>query len=265
MSADFQAFVKVMLDTRSNKAEQAACFLWWAEHRDSSLSLSIDEICVYFERARLAQANRTRLEKELRGLRYVTRNKTGCYQLTHEGIHGRNELFADFCPQVRVQELVSEITVTQCPYIAEDDIADARKMAAVYVSLFCLENSVRRHIELTLSRHLGDGWWEIAASSSMKRKEQDRRNNEAQNRWVPSRLSAGPLYSLDWSDLVTLMRKYEDRFRGTIPDINFLHRFSDLGNLRNVVAHNGVIDEVMQFRRIDLALHDWSRQISSQS
>jgi hypothetical protein len=138
-------------------------------------------------------------------------------------------------------------------------------MAAVYVSLFCLENSVRRHIEITLSRHLGRSWWEAAASSSMKRKEQERRINEAQNKWIPSRSAAGPLYSLDWPDLVTLMRKYEEFFRGSIPDINFLHRFMDLGNLRNVVAHNGVIDEPMQFSRINLALHDWTKQISGHS
>jgi hypothetical protein len=138
-------------------------------------------------------------------------------------------------------------------------------MAAVYVSLFCLENSVRRHIELTLSRHLGHDWWDNAASASMKRKEQDRRNNETQNKWIPARSGAGPLYSLDWPDLVTLMRKYEELFKASIPDINFLHRFNDLGNLRNVVAHNGVIDEPMQFSRINLALHDWSRQISTPS
>jgi Swt1-like HEPN len=134
-------------------------------------------------------------------------------------------------------------------------------MADVYLSLFCLENSARRHIEKTLSQALGNDWWDVAASFSMKRKEQDRRNNEAQNKWIPSRSSAGPLYSLDWPDLVTLMRKYEELFKGSIPDINFLHRFSDLGNLRNVIAHNGIIDDPMQFKRIELALHDWAKQI----
>jgi hypothetical protein len=201
----------------------------------------------------------------LRALRYVIRDKTGRYQLTQDGIHGGNELFPSFAPQVGVEELVSELRISQCPYINDDDVADARKMATLYVSLFCLENSVRRHIEMVLSRNLGDSWWDIGASASMKRKEQDRRNNEAQNRWIPSRSTAGPLYSLDWPDLVTLIRKYEELFRGSIPDINFLHRFSDLGNLRNVVAHNGVIDEPMQLRRIDLALHDWSRQISAKA
>jgi hypothetical protein len=262
MAADFRAFVRAVLDAKNNKAEQAACFMWWAEHRDNRSALSMDEICIYFEVARLARPNRTRLEKDLRALRYVTRDKSGHYQLTLEGIQGGNELFPSFSPQVGLEELVADIGVAQCPYISEGDIADARKMASMYVSLFCLENSMRRHIEIVLSRNLGEGWWEIAASTSMKRKEEDRRNNEAQNRWIPSRSTAGPLYSLDWPDLVTLVRKHEDFFRGSIPDINFLHRFSDLGNLRNVVAHNGVIDEPMQRNRIDLALHDWSRQIS---
>ena len=39
-------------------------------------------------------------------------------------------------------------------------------------------------------------------------------------------------------------------------------RFSDLGNLRNVVAYNGVIAEQMQFKRVELAFHDWTKQIS---
>jgi len=160
-----------------------------------------------------------------------------------------------------VGDIISEINVRSCPYIKEKDIEDGRKMADVYLSLFCLENSIRRHIEKILFGALGNDWWEVAASSSMKRKEQDRRSNEAQNKWIPSRSSAGALYSLDWSDLVTLMRKYEDLFRGSIPDVNFLHRFSDLGNLRNVIAHNGVIDDPMQFKRIELALHDWAKQL----
>src|SRR6185312_8883279 len=98
MLTDFPAFVTRMLDAKNNKAEQAACFLWWSERRDDCSSLTIDQICAYFERARLAQPNRSRLEKELRALRYVTRSKTGEYRLTHEGVDLGNKLFAVFCP-----------------------------------------------------------------------------------------------------------------------------------------------------------------------
>ena len=59
------------------------------------------------------------------------------------------------------------------------------------------------------------------------------------------------MYSVDWSDPTTLMRKYEGFFKDTISDINFLHEFSDSGNLCNVVAHNGVIAEAMQIRQVN--------------
>jgi hypothetical protein len=265
MAGDFHSFVKVLRGAKYNKSDQAACFIWWAEHRDNKPSISMNEICAYFEKARLAQPNRSRLEQDLRETRHLTRDKIGRYQLTHDGVQEGNLLFETFRLQDGVEDIASQISVKHCPYIGEGDIADARKMADVYLSLFCLENSVRRHIEKVLSQNLGDNWWEIAASSSMKRKEQDRRSNEEQNKWIPSRSNAGPLYSLDWPDLVTLMRKYEDLFKGSLPDTNFLYRFSDLGNLRNVVAHNGVIEEPMQFRRIELALHDWTKQIQARA
>lgn len=261
MPPDFSEFVRILVESKFGKADQAACFIWWAEHRDNRSSISMDEICTYFDQARLAQPNRSRLERDLRALRYVTRDKAGRYRLNHEGVRGGKDLFERFLLPASMDGIVSEIDIGRCPYISENDVGDGRKMAEVYLSLFCLENSVRRHIEKILSQALGNDWWESAASSSMKRKEQERRNNEVQNKWIPSRSDAGPLYSLDWPDLVTLMRKYEDLFKGSIPDVNFLHRFADLGNVRNVIAHNGVIDDPMQFKRIELALHDWAKQI----
>ena len=206
MADDFFSFVKVLREKKFNKSDQAACFMWWAEHRDNKRSISMDEVCAYFEKARLAQPNRPRLEQELRALRYVTRDKMGRFQLTHDGIQGGAELFERFLVRTSVDDIISEVVATKCPYLGDEDIADGRKMANVYLSLFCLENSVRRHIAQILSQSLGEDWWETAASASMKRKEGDRRSNEVQNRWIPSRASAGPLYSLDWPDLVTLMR-----------------------------------------------------------
>jgi hypothetical protein len=176
-----------------------------------------------------------------------------------------NRLFGNFISKQSASELIANVQIQDCPYVTGSDIVDAKQMAELHVILFCLENSMRRHIERTLKAHLSEQWWEIAASASMKRKEQDRRANEEQNRWVPARADSGPLYSLDWNDLVTLVRKYEHAFKSSIPDINFLHRFQDLGNLRNVVAHNGVISDSMQFRRVELAFHDWTRQIASTS
>ncbi len=260
-SATFDSFVQAALEVGLDKASQAASFVWWAEHHDGKPAVSMDEICGYFDRARLARPNRTRLDQDLKSDRYVARDKFGLFRLTLRGIQEGGQLFSEFLPQEKIGDLLSGIEIHKCPYISDEDVADARKMADVYLTLFCLENSIRRHIASILSSNLGDNWWDIAASASMKRKEQDRLANEKQNRWIPTRSDLGPLYSVDWSDLTTLMRKYEGLFRASISDINFLHRFSDLGNLRNVVAHNGVIGEAMQIRRVELAFHDWIKQV----
>jgi hypothetical protein len=86
MASDFHSFVKVLRDAKHNKPDQAADFIWWAEHRDDKPSISMSEICAYFEQARLAQPNRSRLEQDLRQSRFVTRDKIGRYQLTHDGV-----------------------------------------------------------------------------------------------------------------------------------------------------------------------------------
>lgn len=260
---DFEKFVNAVRAAKLGKAGEAASFIWWAEHRENKRGLVMRDICDYFTKGRLPLPNTTRLESDLRKSKLVTRDKELRFHLTQDGLKDGQDLFSEFLPSVTSEELVSEIPLDKVPYVTETDISDARRMASLYVSLFCLENSMRRHIEITLKAALGDDWWEIAASNGMKRKEADRRKNEQDNRWVPSRADSGPLYALDWSDLVTLVRKYEAAFQQSIPDINFMHRFSDLGNLRNVVAHNGVISETMQFRRVELAAHDWIRQIQS--
>jgi hypothetical protein len=268
MALHFSNFAKAVVRADLEKVEQAAAFLWWAEKRESKPATAISEVCSYFTEARLPKPNRTRLDKDLRRSKLISRVNGDRFRLSHYGLDWGSELFGVFAINEFIEaeqtagDVISEIDLARCPYINEDDLEDGKKMAELHVALFSLENSVRRHIEAVLTAGLGQDWWDHAASASMKRKEQDRRANEAQHKWIPSRSSYGPLYSLDWPDLITLMRKNEELFRASIGDINFLHRFADLGNLRNVVAHNGVIDEPMQFRRVELAIHDWIKQVT---
>lgn len=83
----------------------------------------------------------------------------------------------------------------------------------------------------------------------------------ASRKWLPARSSLGPLYSVDWSDLISLMRKFEGDFIPYLGEIDFLHRYKDLGLLRHVVAHHGFIDDQAEFDRVKLALRDWQKQV----
>ena len=121
---------------------------------------------------------------------------------------------------------------------------------------------MRGLIETILSSELGSDWWDIASNASMKRKHAIRIQNENIKKWAPARSDFGPLYALDWPDLLTLMRKYPIHFEPYVKDINFLHRYDDAGTFRNVVAHNGVLREDDDFDLIRIYYKNWIKQLS---
>lgn len=175
------------------------------------------------------------------------------------------EIFPEFFSELPQEQSklspAARITLGSTPLIENAYLVDLEKMLELYATLHVLENSMRRLIEHVLAGSLGTNWWEIASSQPQKKKHQDRLDKENSRKWLPTRSELGPLYSLDWSDLISLMRKYEARFLPYIGEIDFLHRFSDLGLLRHVVAHHGFVDNVHDFERVRLALHDWQAQV----
>jgi hypothetical protein len=136
-------------------------------------------------------------------------------------------------------------------------------MMHAYARLFLLENSMRLFIEKILTEKLGEDWWDKAASSSMKKKHAKRVENEKAKKWAPSRGDVGPLYAIDWTDLITIIRKYPEYFVPQIKEINFLHRYEDAGSYRNVVAHNGIFEDEDSFDIIKIYYRDWVKQLST--
>jgi len=95
----------------------------------------------------------------------------------------------------------------------------------------------------------------------MLTKLKERKSREAKNRWLSSR-GADELNYMDWSDLVTLIRKYHNHFEELIPNIKFIElRLEELENLRNAIAHSGVLPDE-EIPRVELALKDWCKQVS---
>lgn len=137
-------------------------------------------------------------------------------------------------------------------------------MLPLYAQLFFLENSMRGLVEKVLSAALGENWWNIAASESMKRKHGDRMQNEEIKKWAPTRADFGPLFSVDWSDLVTLMRKYEQLFNPYIGEISFLHRYDDAAMFRHVIAHNGALRDEDDVALVGIDYRTWIKQLARQ-
>jgi hypothetical protein len=152
--------------------------------------------------------------------------------------------------------------VADTPFLSDSDISNAHKMAELYVILHCYENSVRHFIENTLSRELGNDWWEEVASDKMKALVEGRQGKEQKERWLSPRGKTSPLYYLEWGDLVKLIRKEQDIFLPYIGSLRFVeNRFEELESLRNIVAHNGVLPSEDDFQRVIISFRDWCRQL----
>jgi len=133
-------------------------------------------------------------------------------------------------------------------------------MSKLYYQLHLFENSVRKFMEKVFLDEIGDDWWRRVSNSPNKSKHTRRLENEIDKKWLPSRTEKGPLYSLDWVDLVKIMIRQEEHFESHFSDTNFFHRFTDLYGLRNVIAHNGYFDDPDSLTRITLCINDWIKQ-----
>lgn len=239
------------------KVEQAKALLWYSDLKLAKPVVSMLDLSGLFTLARLPAPNTSRMLKAFKIDREVTVAGSKA-QLTRDGLRKFTDAYG---PIFQTNEEIQErVDLGMIPFLNKDNLLEAKTMSQFYQIAHCLENSLRHLIEGVLSNKLGSNWWEIAASKSMKEKHQNRIQNEAKKKWAPARAEIGPLYSIDWSDLCTLMRKYETDFLPFIGEIGFLHRFEDLGELRNVIAHHGYFNDETQMKRLELACLDWIAQ-----
>lgn len=177
----------------------------------------------------------------------------------------RDRLDTEFATLVPRTEppLADRAGVSAAPLLRPDDLQAARRMAELYLVLHCFENSARQLITEVLGKHLGVDWWSKSSSKEMERKVVDRRAKEMKNRWLSPRGNS-PLFYLDWGDLVTLIRKFENLFDPHVGELKFIaHELDKLEALRNVVAHHGTLPSEDDFQRVVLAFRDWCRQVRS--
>ena len=144
--------------------------------------------------------------------------------------------------------------------LSDNEVEAARNMSKLYFQLHLFENSVRKFMETVFSNKFGEDWWSKVANASNKNKHKNRLEKERDQKWLPSRTEKGPLYSLDWIDLVNMMIRKEELFEPWFPDTTFFYRFKDVYGLRNVIAHNGDFDDDDSLLRINLAIKDWIKQ-----
>lgn len=138
-------------------------------------------------------------------------------------------------------------------------------MAELYLIIFCFENSARHFILKIFSSNFGEDWWNIIKNTDFKKKVEERMSREQKLKWICQR-GTSPLFYLDWSDLLKIIRKYENLFTPFIADLKFIElRFEELERVRNIIAHNGIIPDKNDINRLILYFQDWCKQLKELS
>lgn len=236
-----------------------ATVLVWARSKLLGAPVSIADLLATFESLHFARPNPTRLRAILSKSRSVRKSGIDSFLPIR---HFMDECEAVYSFALEIERQFQQDSLVRPPFARKEAIDGLGMMIEFYSHLFLLENSIRGFVEDRMIKSHGKSWWETVASTSMKKKHTDRMDRELQNKWAPTRSEFGPLYSIDWPDLITIIRKEHSSFLDKIPDIGFMHRFEDLGHYRNIVAHHGVLDDPNAIGRIRIYYSDWIKQIS---
>lgn len=256
----FDRFAKECLLNLATKEQQAKAIIWYHTRKTGESEVPISVINSYFHDAALPPINVTRAKAAFTKSKEVCRGvMTGTYKLTLPAI---NELDLAYGYLWSPDSAISDVAgIFETPYLSDDEVHQAQKMGELYVLLNCYENSARALIIQVLRNRLGDNWWDIAANSAQKGKMKSRKETEEKHRWLTPR-GENPLYYIDWSDLLSIIRKYENDFLPYIKDIKFVElRFEELERIRNITAHNGYLPNDEDFQRVVLSFRDWRRQV----
>jgi hypothetical protein len=241
----------------------AKFFIWFLTEWHGKEDCLMAEIIECFKVTGVGVPNQSRLRERLRKSPDVTAGRvSGSFRLNFKALKKYHTQYVNLLPtSSSPEDMIRErLDVSNTPLLTSEAIGDAYKMGQVYVALHCLENSVRNLIRKVLKEKLGEDWWNKAASTDMKNTLTNRKIQEAKKRWLTSR-GADELNYIDWGDLVTIIRKFPQHFEKFIGTTKFAElRLEELENLRNVIAHNGILPNE-EITRVELYFKDWCKQV----
>jgi hypothetical protein len=136
------------------------------------------------------------------------------------------------------------------------------EMQRAYRLLFVFENLVRQFIDQRFVEvDKRPDWWDGRATSDMKKKVVDRKQEEAKNAWHAGR-SLGPLFYVDFGDLAFLVINHWSVFKDFFPTQAWIQsRILETERSRNVIAHTNVLPQE-ELDRLERSLRDWIAQIA---
>lgn len=155
----------------------------------------------------------------------------------------------------RFGRLLAELSFAEFSQPIQDA---AEKMSRLYVAFFCFENSVRELVAQKLRDAHGDNWWDAHVPPNIKSKVDNRKAQEATNKWHQPRSRTNINYT-DFGDMPAIILNNWTVFDDLFDTQEWVKsRFGDMEKSRNVIAHNNLLEDA-EIERIRLYLLDWAR------
>lgn len=156
-----------------------------------------------------------------------------------ESIDGNDSLHDD------LDEIVNDLAKQSSNFSLPDDVmVKGQQMAEVYLYLYVVENYLRLFIEKVLTEKYGSAYFaNVVVPKSISNGIVVRKEQEKKNLWIGVRGNSD-LFYFDFKDLGVLIQNNWDIFKIYFPDQAWISaKIDEMGNCRNLVAHNSVIGE----------------------
>ena len=131
--------------------------------------------------------------------------------------------------------------------LPDDVIATGREMADAYLYLYAVENYLRLFIDKVCVDESGSGYpANLMVPVAVAKATELRKQEEAKNAWLGVR-GDSDLFYLDFKDLGDVIVNNWDTFKSHFPNQAWISsKIKELGDCRNLVAHNSVLGEHQQ-------------------
>jgi len=149
------------------------------------------------------------------------------------------------------------------PFIDFKIEQDARKMAEdPYYILYLFENSIRKFIDLVMTKKYGINWWQqVVTNADILKRVAGRKKLEEQNKWHVPR-GEHELFYTDLEELTYFLNKEKSEFEKYLGDVElWITKIKKETKLsRNIVDHHNPLPQ-REINRLAQIFEDWKRQL----
>lgn len=141
-------------------------------------------------------------------------------------------------------------------------VAEARRMAAVYVAVSSFENMARQLVTNVLQDALGENWWDEGVPAGVRKFAANRQAEEDKNKFHTQRGEA-PITFTELKHLENTIRANWQHFEPFLPTLEWTASIFDaIERSRNVIMHSGTL-ELEDIARVGINIRDWVVQVGT--